>query len=94
MTIDHDWQMLDDINKIIFQVNYKELNSIAKMIKNRREVLNKIQINKFNINDKVEFSNNGEMIQGTIQKVNIKRVKVLTDNGRWDIPASMLEFVQ
>ena len=87
-----DWKMLDDINAIIYKVTYEVLNSITKMIKARREILNKISINKFALNDKVEFENNGTKVTGTISKIKIKRIAVKTDKGTWDVPATMLNF--
>lgn len=87
-----DWKMLDDINTTIYQVNFEELNSITKMIKKRREILNKISIAKFKLEDSVEFIHNGRKIKGTIAKIKIKRISVKTDEGRWDVPANLLDF--
>jgi len=87
-----DWEMLDDINATIYKVTYDELNSISKMIKTRRDILNKLSISKFKLEDTVEFIHKGRKIKGTIAKIKIKRISVKTDEGRWDVPANVLDL--
>ena len=57
-------------------------------------MLNKRKISQFNVDDKVEFDNNGTIVKGRITKVKIKRVSVKTDQGKWDVPATLLNFSQ
>ena len=87
-----DWQMLDDVKKHIRIASFKEIQSITKMIRARREILNKNKIEQFSKGDKVEFEHNGKTITGQITKVKIKRISVRTDQGLWDIPATLLNF--
>ncbi len=94
MTIgkDIDWQMLDDVEKFIRNLNYDEWVSISNMMKKRREIINKDKINNFSKGDHVEFNSKGKTIKGYITKVKIKRISVKTDEGKWDVPATLLEF--
>tara|TARA_Y100001951_G_scaffold88123_1_gene79529 strand:+ start:236 stop:523 length:288 start_codon:yes stop_codon:yes gene_type:complete len=88
-----DWQMLDDIEKIIRNISYDEYVSISKMMKTRRDIINRNKINEFSNGDKVEFDHNGRILKGFVEKVKIKRVSVRTEfNGLWDIPATLLNF--
>ena len=87
----------DEIDKIIRLIpvaTHKQLQTIIGQIKIQREMLNKKKISQFNVDDKVEFDNNGTIIKGRITKVKIKRVSVKTDEGKWDVPATLLNFSQ
>ena len=85
---------LDSIIKLIQLATHKQLGIIIEQVKTQREILNKRKITQFHVDDEVEFENNGRIVKGTIIKVKIKRVSVKTDEGRWDVPATMLEFSQ
>ena len=85
---------LDSIIKLIQLATHKQLGVIIGQVKIQREILNKRKITQFHVDDEVEFENNGRIVKGTIIKVKIKRVSVKTDEGRWDVPATMLEFSQ
>lgn len=48
----------------------------------------------FKINDKVFFdSKRGMRVEGTISKINVKSIKVVTANGIWNVSPSMLQKV-
>ena len=47
-----------------------------------------------NVGDKVFFMSKGSKVNGTIRKKNIKRIVVDTDQGGWNVPASMLTLVE
>ena len=85
---------LDSIIKLIQLATHKQLGIIIEQVKTQREILNKRKITQFHVDDEVEFESNGKIVKGTITKVKIKRVSVKTDQGRWDVPATMLEFSQ
>ena len=85
---------LDSIIKLIQLATHKQLGIIIEQVKLQREILNKRKITQFNVDDKVEFESNGRIVKGTIIKVKIKRISVKTDEGKWDVPATMLEFSQ
>ena len=71
--------------------DYNEIKQIVDIIKIRKETLAKEIINSYNIGDAVQFEHNGRKIKGTIAKVKIKRISVKTDEGRWDVPALVLQ---
>ena len=84
----------DKFNTVINEVkyaDYNEIQQIVEIIKIRKETLAKEKINTYKIGDIVEFEQNNKTIKGTISKVKIKRISVQTDNGRWDVPALVLQ---
>ena len=84
----------DKFNTVINEVkyaDYNEIQQIVEIIKIRKETLAKEKINTYKIGDMVEFEHNNKTIKGTISKVKIKRISVQTDNGRWDVPALVLQ---
>ena len=74
--------------------DYNEIKQISRVMKIRKETLAKEVINTYTIGDLVEFDHNGRTIKGTIAKVKIKRITVKTDEGRWDVPALVLQPAQ
>ena len=87
----------DKFNTVINEVkyaDYNEIQQIVEIIKIRKETLAKEKINTYKIGDMVEFEHNNKTIKGTISKVKIKRISVQTDNGRWDVPALVLQRSQ
>lgn len=72
-----------------------QLNSIIAAIKFRRAQITKQQTRSLRAGDSVKFtsSRNGVTYLGTVRKVKLKYVLVGTNNGVFNVPASMLEAV-
>ena len=72
-----------------------ELNQIFEAIKLQRRHLDKQAAKSFMVGDTVEFLAGPQrgMRKGTVTKVNIKKVKVKTNDGIWNVPAEMLSLV-
>ena len=72
-----------------------QLNSIIAAIKFRRAQITKQQTRALRAGDSVKFtsSRNGVTYLGTVRKVKLKYVLVGTNNGVFNVPASMLEAV-
>jgi hypothetical protein len=70
-----------------------QLNSVLAAVKYARAQLGKQKIRSFSKNDTVKFtsSKTGQTVIGTVEKVAIKYVTVMTTQGRWKVPANMLE---
>ena len=71
--------------------DYNEIKQISRVMKIRKETLAKEVINTYTVGDFVQFNHKGRNIKGTIAKVKIKRITVKTDEGRWDVPALVLQ---
>ncbi len=75
--------------------NREEINEIVELIQIRKEMLSKEKMNKLEVGDKVFFvKKNGIKVNGVIAKKNIKRLVVDTDQGSWNVPASMLTLIE
>ncbi len=90
MKTDTNWKKIDEMQALVNSTNEDELKSLTSMVKTHREILTKRKIKELRINDKVEFISKSRIITGKITKVNIKRVVVETNEGNWNVPASML----
>ena len=84
----------DIVKTTIFNADNEEVNEIAELIRMRKEMLSKQKMNEMNVGDKVFFMSKGSKVNGTIRKKNIKRIVVDTDQGGWNVPASMLTLVE
>ena len=84
----------DIVKTTIFNADNEEVNEIAELIRMRKEMLSKQKMNEMNVGDKVFFISKGSKVKGTIRKKNIKRIVVDTDQGGWNVPASMLTLVE
>jgi hypothetical protein len=87
-------QAKDIVKTTIFNADNEEVNEIAELIRMRKEMLSKQKMNEMNVGDKVFFMSKGSKVKGTIRKKNIKRIVVDTDQGGWNVPASMLTLVE
>lgn len=72
-----------------------ELNSIVDAIKYARSQLTKKTTRALFVGDTVKFTStrNGVTYQGKVEKIKIKYVLVATPQGRYNVPANMLEAV-
>jgi hypothetical protein len=72
-----------------------ELSSIIDAVKFARNQITKQQARALRIGDTVKFTSNrnGVTYKGTVDKIKIKFVLVNTPQGRYNVPASMLEAV-
>ena len=70
-----------------------DLNSIVDAIKFARAQLTRQTTRTLRIGDTVKFTSNrnGRTYTGTVDKIKIKFVLVNTPQGRYNVPASMLE---
>jgi uncharacterized Fe-S cluster protein YjdI len=85
-----------DIRGAIISGNYtaNELDGIAQALKFARARLAQRQIRACVKGDQVRFTNpkTGAIFCGTVDRVKIKNVIVSTPQGRYNVPANLLEF--
>lgn len=77
------------------RLSNQDLDSIAEAIRFARSQLSKVTRRSLAIGDTVKFtsSRNGVTYSGTVEKVKIKYVLVATPQGRYNVPANMIEAV-
>ena len=88
---------IQQINHAIMFGNFTntELNSMLDAIKWARAQMTKQQTRALRVGDTVKFTSNrnGVTYQGTVDKIKIKYILVNTPQGRYNVPANMLEAV-
>ena len=91
---------IDDINHTIIRGDFtnEQLNSIAMAIKFARNTIAKQNKRSLWVGDSVKFtsSRTGEVVLGSVQKINRKFIVVRENGNRnlvWRVPANMLEAV-
>ena len=89
-----------DINELCHNIRFSnltndELNMISNAIRYRRSLLADQNRYKLSIGCKVQFRNSrtGQMIIGTVNKINRKNVLVGSGFNVWRVPGNMLEKV-
>ena len=91
---------INDINQTIIRGDFtnEQLDSIVMAIKFARNTIAKQNKRSMWVGDSVKFtsSRNGEVVLGTVQKINRKFIVVRENGNRnlvWRVPANMLEAV-
>jgi hypothetical protein len=76
----------------ILALDRNQLDRVVQAVYHRRDQLHFQATRNLRVGTKVEFQGRrGEVIKGTIVKVNIKKVKVDTHNGvKWNVPAGLV----
>ena len=80
-----------DVYDYIKNADNETLNVIITQINRRRSVLQEEAIDNFVVGQDVEFTRkDGEIIRGSIQKINRKTIHVKTDFVMWKVSPSLL----
>jgi hypothetical protein len=80
---------------VLGKFSSQELETIAQAVKFARNQLSRKNTSCFRPGDAVKFTSprSGVTFNGTVDKVKIKYVLVATPQGRYNVPASLLETV-
>jgi dsDNA-specific endonuclease/ATPase MutS2 len=85
--------MLEQIKDLIFKIeDDRELKSIAKYIKARRQQVGFQMKFKLKVGDNVFVDSNGITEDGTIIKINRTKAVVDLGNGEWTVPFCMIRI--
>ena len=90
--------MSGTVKDVIYTIQFgdlsnAELDQITAAVKYQRSVLARDVKRQIRQGDTVKFysTRRGQTLQGAVEKVAIKYVTVVTPQGRWRVPANMLE---
>ena len=90
--------MSGTVKDVIYTIQFgdlsnAELDQITAAVKYQRAVLARDVKRQLQRGDTVKFysTRRGQTLQGAVEKVSIKYVTVVTPQGRWRVPANMLE---
>jgi len=68
-----------------------EINEAFDMLKYQRSLLTNLKLMELRVDDRVSFKWSDTILNGTITKINPKKIKVLTDhNCKFSVPALLL----
>lgn len=81
-----------DILNDILDMDRDQLDRVIGAVKHRRDQLHLVATSSLTVGTRVKFQGRrGQTMTGTISRVNIKKVKVNTDNGQiWNVPAGLV----
>lgn len=81
-----------DILNDILTLDRDQLDRVIVAVKHRRDQLHLVATSSLTVGTRVKFEGRrGQTLTGTISRVNIKKVKVNTDNGQiWNVPAGLV----
>lgn len=68
----------------------EELNEIVSEIKLRRTRIARLNTQRLAVGDTVKFNSRGQVVTGTVTKINRKTVMVKDGYTNWKVPASLL----
>ena len=88
-----------DINEIvdtIMQMETDDIEHIVSAVRNRREMLSIKAKAQFRIGDRVKFfsTKRQENIEGTVHKINRKKIQVSVGVWTWTVSPTLLERIE
>ena len=89
---------MNDINDIIdtiMQMDTDDIEHVVNAVRNRREMLSIRAKAQFRIGDRVKFFSrrSQEDVEGTVHKINRKKIVVSVGAISWTVPPTMLERI-
>ena len=86
---------MDYVVDTIMQMDADDIEHVVTAIRSRREMLSLRAKAQFRVGDRVKFFSrkNHEEIEGTVHKINRKRIVVSVGAISWTVPPTMLERV-
>ena len=90
---------MNDINDVIdtiMQMDTDDIEHVVNAVRNRREMLSIRAKAQFRIGDRVKFFSrrNQEEVEGTVNKINRKKIQVTVGAITWTVPPTMLERIE
>jgi dsDNA-specific endonuclease/ATPase MutS2 len=86
---------MNDIVDSIMQMDSDDIEHVVNAVRSRREMLSIKAKAQFRIGDRVKFFSrrNQEEVEGTVLKINRKKIVVSVGAISWTVPPTMLERV-
>ena len=83
---------MQHIEKLFNEASYEQMEEIAKMFNNARRAKAFNAARSFQVGQRVSWmSKRSGPRTGVITKINQKNILVNTENGQWQVPASLLK---
>ena len=86
---------MNDIVDSIMQMDSDDIEHVVNAVRSRREMLSIKAKAQFRIGDRVKFFSrrNQEEVEGTVLKINRKKIVVSVGAISWTVPPTMLERI-
>ena len=87
---------MNDMVDSIMQMDADDIEHVVNAVRSRREMLSIKAKAQFRIGDRVKFFSrrNQEEVEGTVHKINRKKIVVSVGAISWTVPPTMLERVE
>ena len=87
---------INDVMNTIMQMDADDIEHVVSAVRSRREMLSIKAKAQFRIGDRVKFFSrkNQEEIEGTVHKINRKKIQVSVGAITWTVPPTMLERIE
>ena len=87
---------MNDIVDSIMQMDSDDIGHVINAVRSRREMLSIKAKAQFRIGDRVKFFSRKrqENIEGTVHKINRKKIQVSVGVYTWTVPPTMLERIE
>ena len=79
MGVDNFLELLEEVK----EMRQEELTDLTYAIKDRRDYLRAKDLEGFRVSDKVSFEKGHETFTGTVEKINLKTVRIKEDGRPW-----------
>ena len=86
---------MNDMVDAIMQMDNNDIEHIVNAVRNRREMLSIKAKAQFRVGDRVKFfsTKRQEEVEGTVHKMNRKKIQVSVGAITWTVPPTMLERI-
>ena len=87
---------INDIIDTIMQMDADDIEHVVNAVRNRREMLSIRAKAQFRIGDRVKFFSRRKKVEveGTVHKINRKKIQVSVGAITWTVPPTMLERIE
>ena len=86
---------INDVVDTIMQMEADDIEHVVNAVRSRRDMLQIRAKAQFRVGDRVKFFSrrNQEDVEGTVHKINRKKIQVTCGIYTWTVPPTMLEIV-
>tara|TARA_R100001530_G_scaffold90953_2_gene63201 strand:+ start:343 stop:618 length:276 start_codon:yes stop_codon:yes gene_type:complete len=87
---------INDIVDTIMQMDTDDIEHVVSAVRSRRDMLQIRAKAQFRVGDRVKFFSrrNQEDVEGTVHKINRKKIQVSVGAVTWTVPPTMLERIE
>ena len=86
---------MNDVVDAVMQMDSNDIEHVISAVRSRRDMISIRAKAQFRIGDRVKFFSrrNQEEVEGTVHKINRKKIQVSVGAITWTVPPTMLERI-